>query len=260
MTTEAQREARRQTMLRLNSDPAFAAKRNERARDLGKKHLIRVEPTAFELSDDLAYIVGVVMGDGAIGKRAIYLQATDFDFVAAFRETCLRQFGRCGGIKEEAGRSMRAPKNGQTYVGSTSWKVCVSSKQVADFLRTVTLDWLQGFSQSQKIAWIRGLWDSEGCIGRDRNGFRITLAMTDPNTVFCYQKILASLGIVTSFRGPYNNGGEYMPLWYSTFGRLSDVTKFFDLISPTIVRKRQIFLEALDRYKLLVNRHQKAVG
>ncbi len=179
---------------------------------------------------ELAYIVGVVVGDGHLSREGKVVQhVKDWEFADAFGDALEKQFG--GHISKFG-------------TGDGCLRVQLASHIATDFLRSIiSPDWVMSLPPELKISWLRGLWDSEGSISWSGNKCCVALGMMNEQCVFLYSSILELMGIHTR---PH----VYNRVWTVTFAGLSDVVRFYGLVQPTIKRKRHLFDQAKTKLEL----------
>jgi intein-encoded DNA endonuclease-like protein len=144
-------------------------------------------------SEELAYVIGVVLGDGYVGKKSrvrkgyndviICLEAKDREFV--------EEFGRC--LAKVLGRRPIRPR----YVKSSGrYVVEAESKTLYELLRKpVDLDRLRRYIEHCErcvAAFIRGFADSEGSV--DKHGY-IYITNTNIKRLIYINELLRRLGI-----------------------------------------------------------------
>jgi len=100
-------------------------------------------------SKELGYILGVIYGDGCIGKYVVKLKVKDLDFAETFAENIFRWSGHSCSIKTD--------KFGLYIVRFHSVKAC-------KFLVSMKLIDIKNWKLEYKIPFLRGLFDSEGCV------------------------------------------------------------------------------------------------
>jgi len=144
-------------------------------------------------SEELAYVIGVKVGDGYVGKKSrvrkgyndvmIGLEAKDREFV--------EEFARC--LAKVLGRKQIRPRF-RDDVGK--YVVEVGSKTLYELLRKpVDLERLKKYIEHCErcvAAFLRGFADSEGCV--DKNGY-ITIYNTDQRLLTYIMDLLRRLGI-----------------------------------------------------------------
>lgn len=165
---------------------------------------------------DLAYVVGVLLGDGTFSTSwKIKLTSIDKDFNQEFS----RALQNISNMQSKTITIlMKSPKH------STEYETYIYSKKLWNFLKKKisNLSWIK--TKKQKIALIRGLWDSDGFM---KKGF-VDFRNQDIEILNLFNKFTNELGL--QFKNYRNercriNGKE-------------NVIKFTKLINPTIKRKR----------------------
>ena len=220
----------------------------DRVRAWGRSNAIPLRRGFGTATEGLGYIVGVSMGDGYLGKYEIRLQTVDREFAQAFGDAVGRQFGRVPSLRDKPGGPWISPINGKTYIRDSTTNALLVSKPAADFLRSVmNEDWVRGLPRKGKLGWLRGIWDSEGSITRDRKGpyWRVLFSVGDERIARTYVDVLRELtGIDIPLH--YEAGRRQ---WHCSFGRIESVVKFFRIVEPTIGRKRSHFARAERHYR-----------
>ncbi len=214
---------------------------------LGRANAIPVKPGYRELSKTLAYIVGVVMGDGYLGKYDVRLDTIDLEFARAFRMTLIRKFGRKPTLNRKREHEMVSPINGKTYLCKPYFNFTLVSKATVDFLSSIQTEaWVRSLPLEYKIDWLRGIWDAEGAVSRSWKGkarsWRVGFFNTEERIARLFADLVEEVtGIHLSIR--YGQGPGWS-VWTVGFGRLPDVVKFADILAPTIRRKQREFKRA----------------
>jgi len=186
------------------------------------------DPT-LQPSKELAYILGVLKGDGYTSKRSIGLCAKDEVFINSFAEALRRvdlepHFYRVG-PKEEY------------------FDVRVHSKALSNWLRTLGLEDIEKLVQGEVFtrAFIRGFYESEGCYHVQRyshgnhvdTGVRVQMSNTDRELLELVQRLLNEIGFdfrlsKCTSRPPLKQ--EYLLL----ISRKDIAEKFISTINPCI--------------------------
>jgi len=201
-------------------------------------------------SEELAYVIGVKLGDGCVWKKgyeeyAIGLKAKDKEFVDKFA-TCLAKVLGRKPIK------VRYDKSSGRYVAE------VISKTLYELLRKpIDINRIRKYVEHCPrciVAFLRGLFDSEGHV--DKDGF-IYIYNTNYELLTYVQKLLKRLGIGTTgpklniHRGTIirRNGKQYMTKEdvYRLYIRATSADNFYRLVGFTIERKRRRLEEYLRR-------------
>ena len=208
-----------------------------------------------EQSPELAYVIGVVSGDGwaVERKNGIYeigAKARDEDFI--------KEFSRClGKVLRRDPPKLRQRKDGK-------FTVSVESKALYEVLRKpIDIDRIAPFvehCEECKRSFLRGFYDSEGYVSKDG---QIYCYNTDVQLLQYVRKILNLLGIRTSKPKIHvkkgttffdrRNGKTYVTKKdaYRIYVRKLDALKFYKLIGFTIQRKQRRLENYLKKRRLL---------
>jgi hypothetical protein len=102
--------------------------------------------------------------------------------------------------------------------------------------------WVRGLSRKNKIAWIRGAWDSEGSVSVNNSDDRflnVNFAVKDKEFARLFRDMLreaAGIKSTMSFVGVQ---------WKVSICNTADTLKFYEIVQPTIQRKRAKFEGAI---------------
>lgn len=243
--------ARKANVVRSQSEAARMSKKCSKARkEIGLQNRIALLPMYHETTDGLAYIVGVLMGDGYLSKgQVVGLNVTDQEFAQAFASALATQFGRVSSVKPYRPKSVLTMIKGGIRAGSLitskrlQHRVKLHSVEAAQFLERIrSKDWVFRLTKGQRISWLRGAWDSEGSIYRrtDSNTWVVQFSVKEGWFGRLFARVLAeSVGIIAGV-AHYESDNQ----WHISFARLPDVVRFFDIVQPTIQRKRERFEQA----------------
>jgi intein-encoded DNA endonuclease-like protein len=201
-----------------------------------------------EPSEDLAYIVGVGLGDGTVYvKRGIrdafmrhnlYLKAKDKEFVEEF---AIR-----------VGRVLNRPPPKVRFKRSTGYYyVEVESKTLYELLKKpIDIEKIRKYVEHCErcmAMFLRGFFDSEGSV--NKNGY-VTAINTNYELMLYVQELLKRLGIETT--GPWPSRRQGTPLYdprsgkvytrkkdcYRIYVRAEGNADFYRIVGFTILRKR----------------------
>ena len=224
----------------------------ERLRREGKKlyqGFIRTLPD-LSPSKELAYIIGVVLGDGSIfvssgrGKKqyAIKLSARDKDFVEAFAKA----------LEKVCRRKRPLPIRLLRRHGY--WETHIYSKRLYEFLNQ-PLEKLEHVIKAYPEDFLRGFFDSEGSvklnITRRKRKKHVYVMITCANTNYKLLQFIADVlkyvgikitGIYTAGR---RKSERHKQCYTLVIARSSEVKKFAIKIGFTIKRKRRRLEECL---------------
>jgi intein-encoded DNA endonuclease-like protein len=200
-----------------------------------------------EPSEELAYVIGVVLGDGSAINYTIRLRAKDKEFV--------EEFARC--LATVLGRSpikIIYEKSTECYIAE------VHSKTLWELLKKpVDLERLRKYIEHCEkcmAAFLRGFFDSEGHV--NERGY-VVIDNTDYALLEYVQQLLKKIGIEST--GPHlvytkgkpipcsKTGKQYRTKkdGYRLYIRACSLLKFYFCVGFTIKRKRRRLEEYLRR-------------
>jgi intein-encoded DNA endonuclease-like protein len=167
------------------------------------------------ITPELAYIVGVCLGDGCVRlkKTEIILKSIDIEFISFFRDCLQKVLGIKFPIKllKKAGLTKI---NNKICFGQTLWGVTGYSKELAKkIIDLKNHNWLQESYEIRKM-FFKGFFDSEGSIiiWKEKkpsyaSTYRVQLSNTDKNLLLLIKKIGNSIGFnkgtITQFKREY---------------------------------------------------------
>jgi intein-encoded DNA endonuclease-like protein len=209
-----------------------------------------------EPSEDLAYVIGVLCGDGSVWEKGrihkgyrrvvIYLEAKDREFVEEFAI-------RIGRVLNRPPPRVRVKSTGNYYVE-------VESRTLYELMRRpIDIEKIRRFVEhcERCIAmFLRGFFDSEGCVSEDG---QITVANSNYKLLLYVQELLRRFGIETTGPRLMTKQGKpfYNPLRGKVYVHKRDVYvlyvrgrsnyEFYRYIGFTI-RRKQERLEKYTRY------------
>lgn len=124
-----------------------------------KFHLKKLLTSSYQMSPELAYVLGVMLGDGTLSNQnTVRLQAIDKDFVVNFHN------------KLEKWSGMKVCKIYETLNGKNRhnlWNALLNSREANRTLKRFLLDIdriMLNAPRKCKIAFLEGLYDSEGSV------------------------------------------------------------------------------------------------
>ena len=196
--------------------------------------LSRLRPGWNETTPELAEIVGMLWGDGwttARGTLGLAIKAEDRAFPERQKSLWRKQFGLSASMGETGGMI----------------QIQMNSRPIAEFLRSINVEWVKFLERDSLLAWIRGVWDSEGSISKNKeeNTWRVQWVSCDHEFALLYAWVLEnSLAVKAKCLGPYKQGDYRV-----TFSHLQDVVRFYQEVNPTIPRKRSKFKAAQTHFQ-----------
>lgn len=200
-----------------------------------------------KISPELGYILGVIAGDGYVivkrTKGRIGLEVRDKDFAQYFHN----QLEKWSGLKI----SLSFNENKKLYT------IVLYSLRAARFLVDFNIYNLINFDNKIKANFLRGLFDSEGCVSASnletpRKATRfISFHNSDKKLTFLVKTLLESLGIrvqnVDKIIGSgFNKHGIYFRL---RIGGKNNLKMFKNKIGFSIGRKNKKLEELLNSYQ-----------
>lgn len=187
-------------------------------------------------SATLAYILGVMVGDGNISESRghhhiiLRVRAKDLEFVKSFQDG-LKQIG----IYSKLSRC----KMGKNKLG---WRIRGHSKVFCGWYKSLTFEQVAGLAQQYPQDFMRGFYESEGSyhiISRKRplgisRLVKLTLCNTDKRLAELARDLIETMGFHIYFY-PYWEKGHKLPIYRLYLkGRKSEKTRFLEEIRPVI--------------------------
>jgi len=192
-------------------------------------------------SSHLAYILGVILGDGYVmitrHRHVMGLLAKDKEFIDAFCNK-LRNIGlipcKICLVKASGGRSGE----------DKYFHVQTGSKEFVRWFQRLSLEEIGQLVVMHEMDFIRGFYDSEGCLQPrlESKSFRIDIKNTDLSLISMVQRMMLKLGFKTSIYKINREGIEGMGNRKDIYnlylcGGGSEIIRFLKLIQPSIPRK-----------------------
>lgn len=212
-------------------------------RGVNNKNAQKLKEGYDEITNELAYIMGVMYGDGyIISSGGIGLQSIDKDFVDYFSSCVERQFGVRISNYTTKPSILKDWRNGREYQRKGTFIMRVVSVLLRDYIKSIKNEqFVKKLDISQKKHFLRGLWDSEGSISTTgcTNMVNFTHNSLEIHKVFCgLVEETCGFKIKTS---NLREQGNYVSYFYFR----EYIRKFYETIQPTIQRKRDKFEKIL---------------
>lgn len=181
-------------------------------------------------SPALSYVLGVLYGDGYTyihrNSHVIGLKAKDREFVVAFCEAMNKI-------------------NLHPYIDLQQrkyYRATISSKRFFEWFRKVELGKIESLVSGHEVDFIRGVFDSEGTLGRRKDKNWLSLSINDTNfkLLQLIRKLLFKLGFRTNiYKINMLNMPKSRKQYYHLrlLGGTPEATRFLKLIQPSIPRK-----------------------
>jgi len=203
-------------------------------------------------SKELAYIIGVMLGDGSLSNNSVNFVSVDLIFAESFYNT-LKNIGFNSGISKMPLKKNRK----QTY------HVWGSSKQFADWYKKLSLNDIYNFVSQKKeieLEFVRGFYESEGC--HDRNNV-LSMSNSDKELLEIISKILMKYNISLNLNGPYKDKrhSHWKPMLKLTTSVKSKIFHFFCNIYSLIKFRKDYFEEiALNLIRKITEEYKKRLN
>lgn len=189
-----------------------------------------------EMTENLAYIVGLLKGDGCVtnNDRSYKIQLHSIrKKIAMNLLSSLMQIGLNPFINEII------PTNG---IGKKKqFRVTAHSKIFYEWYKKLTIEDLEKLLDSQEriIGFLRGFYEAEGCITEFRTGvFSVSMWNTDLELIRFVKRLTEKLRLHFNFNGPYKNNGlggkAAKPIYRVTTGAKNEVSNFLKLVNPSV--------------------------
>jgi len=174
------------------------------------------------MSEDLAYILGVLKGDGCV---YLHGRGADIKLVCKHKEFAISFYNALS----------RIGLNPKLYKDNGYHRVEASSKAFYNWYKKLTLFDIEMLLQNEKyiVAFIRGFYESEGNYYEPEHSIHIY--NTDKDLVELCQRFLQKLGFSFHIYIKKKNGYKSnKPLYVLHKKEKSEVQRFFELIKPCI--------------------------
>ncbi|MFQ6119678.1 MAG: LAGLIDADG family homing endonuclease, partial [Methanosarcinales archaeon] len=182
-----------------------------------------------KMSPKLAYLFGVIKGDGHIAKNFIHITTSNYNFAKILREK-LQSWSRLN----------VTIKNYKTGRGNVLWYVFLSSVEAVELFKSLKLLSLK--TDEEKTSFIRGFADAEGSVVIFKNwdnknkkykrNYKVAMHNSDKVLIHGIQNLLFSLGIKSSIyqRVPKNSFGKSLRyelvISHKSMKRFSEIVSF----------------------------------
>jgi len=187
------------------------------------------------MSPELAYILGVVYGDGhvSIKQRRIILSVIDKDFALNFKENLEKWSGFKVRFFTRKIKTDKIIKNRKLQ-----YACYVDSINASKFIKSFDLNLLKKCEENFKVNFIKGFFDSEGCVCK--KGVSVMIYNSDYVLIKFVEELLNSLNIKNSIRSrSYLNKLTNRPITMYVLSILGVGRKIFaEKINSSIKRKK----------------------
>jgi intein-encoded DNA endonuclease-like protein len=186
-------------------------------------------------SEELAYIIGVLLGDGAVCGKQIRLRTVDIKFAESFYKA-LKQVGFRPSLTIEENHGFGHKPLYVTTAASVDFVKWFKNLSIND-IEAIVLK-----TRNLAVSFLRGFYESEGCLRVEKQGNpRAMLYNTNRQIVNLVVKAINFIGFNAYVQGPYNvyiqepNGTrrKCKPVFYIQIPR-PDSVSFISKLSPCI--------------------------
>lgn len=224
--------------------------RIKKLKKLHKKNTKELKNT--NITKDVAYLYGVIIGDGNISQRKIYIATIDKDFILLLKDMYDKWSGLVSTVKKY-----------KNINGNYLWYVFFCSKRVAQFFDSLKIEDLK--TKEQKASFLRGFMDAEGHITvykykkKRKFNYRVGLDNTNKNLMLRIGHLLSELGIkytlnYEDFKGRNHIGKLSV---YRIVISHNSLIPFYNKIGFRMPRKRDKLVSLVKEKHGLVNINDK---
>ena len=226
-----------------DADPEYIRKRNESANATAKK--LAIKPNLV-MDVDLAYVLGVLFGDGSVSKQA-HIRLECHESSENFADSFFKALQNIGLNPSKKLRFIKSNwnKNG----GSMMWSVVATSKRFEEWFRELSYDKLENMLSTNELmsAFIRGFYESEGSYtmycrknkaGWSTPQYKICIRNTDLQLTHLVYSLISKLGFHPTLYEEHGKKRGYSYILYTIqLRRKQEVIKFLEYIKPSIKNK-----------------------
>jgi len=210
-----------------------------------------LKESAYKLSEELAYILGVIEGDGSISKvcNNICLSCKDRDFIEEFK----RNLEEWSGIKTSVIYKIDYSKKNRNDLFS----VVLCSKEAKLVLNNFNFDSLLNSTEKIKSNFLRGIYDSEGSvikanlnIKRKDYTRKVVFYNTNKETILFVARLLKDLGIDCSIYNPKLSENRFgnKPVYRIVFSNRKNIERYYKKVGFSIMRKQEKLKDIVNSY------------
>jgi len=184
------------------------------------------------MNTSLAYILGVLVGDGFATKKSregghvIGLSVGDEKFAETFAKHVKKLGYRTKVKKYGPYKANRKPRYRSLFYSSKffHWFKKLTTKKIEEMV-TNKKEWI--------VAFIKGFYESEGTVGKDRKWSYLRIGNTDWKLMMLVHRLLFRLGYHFKLYGPYKKE-KAKPFYRLHLGNADEIDSFLKLVNPCI--------------------------
>jgi len=198
-------------------------------------------------SPELAYVLGVIYGDGTVAKSRYVnkrLNKRGYKYVVRlavidkqFAEEFMRALEKLG-LRPKLYYVVRYPSEkmfGDPAKAKPRWVVHAESKKFYEFVKSLTIEKLEELVRDYEQWFVKGFYESEGCVDISPKEYRIRIVNTNRKLMELLFKMLHRLGFrATLYQQFYEYNGEKRPIYVVQIYGNDQAKRFFELIKPCI--------------------------
>jgi len=173
-------------------------------------------------NESIAYVIGVILGDGNIGHYLVRLRTTTLQFNKSYAKA----LDKIGVDSKTVYISYR--KQWNTYTCSIEFADWLKNLNLRDIEKIVTTD------KDKVISFIRGFYESEGSAKKWYNVVYVTMSNSNKNLIKLLHRLVSMAGFKTSIHKTFDKRhNSYMYCLY-ILGSSKEKLDFLKLINPCI--------------------------
>lgn len=194
-----------------------------------------------KLGPELAYILGVIQGDGCLCKSKRHsLRGECFDYILVlgvtdkdFADYFSKQLEKWSSFKTYKYKYPQRGKGTKDIYG-----IRLRSKDVFEFLSNFDLDILLESDEQIKSMFLKGLFDSEGSVSKTKKSRTIRIGMCNIKIIKLAKNLIESLGIKCG-KIHVRKVLDYKPLYLFCISSKESLKRYRDCIGFSIKRKQE---------------------
>lgn len=221
------REIARKYKVSLPAVRYWAKKYGIKVRSREEANKLRAIQPDLSPTPDLCRLLGLLKGDGCTysrgKKHCVQFENTSYELVNDVANL-LQKIGLKPSIRESKRKNKKS-------TWAQSWIVTASSKVFVEWYRGLSFVSLRKIVLSDancSIAFLRGFYEAEGCLYFHRGAPVITITNSNVQLLALCRHIISRVLGIKSFKRHNKN------LWVLTIYRSNDVTKFLQILKPTV--------------------------
>jgi len=191
-----------------------------------------------KMDKKLTYVYGVLITDGYISDQGIGLETIDKEFCDRFQEFAEEKFGVEG--RRYNGKERKNEIRGDKFTSQETEIFRLNSVNLLEHLEDVNIiEELKKLEDRElQIEALKGMWDSDGSLNVE--GRQVVFYKSDESIIDLYTSLISDL-----IEADYNVIDKKRTK-VCKFGTKKSVKKFYEIVDPTIERKREKLEKMID--------------